>query len=266
MPGLLGRAHGECYRAYDELARAGSARGQAATTSSAPRCAVNRRLARRLAWLRGELGERRAPGGFGLDHVLAGHVASDATAWDVPRSGGLCTVSPNTSRRPRRRRERLFTGGATLEAGSLQHLLVLLLAHALAALLDSDPIARRTLLDQRSRTKRARQSKGLVLGEPVDPEGLSRAPSFGVTRRAVGLVRQRGPMGSVFEPVGYPHSSILTNSGREFAAVTKAVTEDWIDLEDETVPRAVSLPYEFLLAFEGARRVVARWPANQHRR
>jgi hypothetical protein len=32
--------------------------------------------------------------------------------------------------------KKLFTGGATLKAGSLQHLLVLLFAHALTALLD----------------------------------------------------------------------------------------------------------------------------------
>ena len=45
------------------------------------------------------------------------------------------SVSPDHHYAQRGVRE-LFAGGATLEAGALQHLLVLFLAHALAALLN----------------------------------------------------------------------------------------------------------------------------------
>jgi hypothetical protein len=73
--------------------------------------------------------------GSGSTMFVEGHLATvDGTRWDMTGPEGPLQLSTLTTT-PAARRE-LFTGGATLKAGSLQHLLVLLLAHALTALLD----------------------------------------------------------------------------------------------------------------------------------
>ena len=134
--GLLRVDTAGCYRAFDELRGRGwrprgtnhlEAAGRACRAAPGEHAGV---AARRVRSAASQLA------GSGSTMFLEGHLVAGADSLGRDRSRGHCTVSPANYHAAIGVAGELFTGGATLEAGSLQHLLVLLLAHALTALLD----------------------------------------------------------------------------------------------------------------------------------
>ena len=88
-----------------------------------------------MDWLSATFEDRVQLAGSGSTMFVEGHLEPGVDSWDVMGPEGIVRFRQTTTT-PKEARRGLFTGGATLEASALQHLLVLLLAHALAPLLD----------------------------------------------------------------------------------------------------------------------------------